>query len=483
MKIVIITVSILMLLAAIGLAQAPDTAWVKYYHRGSTDIGYSIVETDDGGFLIAGTSQQYDASYLDIWLVRIDQNGDSLWAKTYSYSPENNLSLYAYSLRNDPNGGYVIGGMKQMSSSANNPYVLKIDENGDSLWSFSMRRSDNCEANFIACTNDSGYVLVGYAYTSGSINIFALKLDSQGDSCWVRYYDHGNWEQPYVVEQTSDGGFIIGGKTNYNTSGSFDYYVVKADALGNAVWSDVYGGDNYDYCNAIQPTPDGGYILYGEMQVYSSAVGLAIKTDSIGQIEWQHTYTGPVSANYGRSVDQCSDGGYIFGGHCNVTYNYEDFYFIKTDANGDTLWTKAVGNSYDEDAYCVLQASDGSYLLVGHGFYSIDTDGDALLVKLNAEPTSIEDKHALPSLINVFGAYPNPFNAATTIRFELPAQSNVVIDIYDLLGRKVANAFKGIKPAGYYQITWQADDYSSGLYFYRIGIGSYSKTGKMILLK
>ncbi len=131
-------------------------------------------------------------------------------------------------------------------------------------------------------------------------------------------------------------------------------------------------------------------------------------------------------------------------------------------------------SNYNTSGHAVELIADGEYLYVADPPY---------FRILRFDPTGIEDTNSLPDEFSLSQNYPNPFNAQTTISYSLPTASDVKIDIFDILGRKIETLVSGNQPAGQHSIIWNAEKASSGMYFYRIEAGSYSDTRRCLLLK
>jgi len=189
----------------------------------------------------------------------------------------------------------------------------------------------------------------------------------QACQSWSRTFGGSENDWGYSVQQTSDGGYILFGTTESYGAGDYDFWLIKTDAQGNKEWERTFGGSDWDWGTSVQQTRDGGYILLGGTWSYGAGDYdfWLIKTDSQGNKQWERTFGGS-DWDWGISVQQASDGGYILLGY---TESYgagsADFWLIKTDSQGNKQWAKTFGGSEDDQGYSVQQASDGGYILLG----------------------------------------------------------------------------------------------------------------------
>jgi hypothetical protein len=201
---------------------------------------------------------------------------------------------------------------------------------------------------------------------------------------WEKTYGGKGDDWGLCVQQTSDGGYIIVGRTDSFGEGGGDVYLIKTDAYGNMQWSKTYGGEKNDFGYCVRQTSDGGYIIVGETSSFGEGrcdVYL-VKTDSNGNIVWSKTYGGGWE-DVGFCVQQTSDGGYIIVGY---TWSFGegrcDVYLVKTDAYGNMQWSKTYGGKEDDWGHCVRQTSDGGYIIVGATKSFGAGNEDVYLIKL-----------------------------------------------------------------------------------------------------
>ncbi len=236
-------------------------------------------------------------------------------------------------------------------------------------------------------TSDGGYALVGrtLSYGAGDWDAWLVKTDVDGNMEWSQTYGGANSDIGFSIVQTSDGGYAIAGETDSYGAGGTDFWLVKTDVDGNVEWNQTYGGTYYDHGRFLVQTTDGGYAITGGITYdpYHSDVWL-VKTDADGNQMWNRTYGGG-GFDDGYSLVQTSDGGYAITG---PTYSYgaaqADFWLVKTDTNGNLQWNQTYGGWNDEWGHSVVQSSDGGYVI--GGFTSSFGAGgeDFLLVKVHA---------------------------------------------------------------------------------------------------
>jgi hypothetical protein len=256
----------------------------------------------------------------------------------------------------------------------------------------------------------------------------------------------------------------------------------------DTLWTRTYGGSEKDIGYSVQQTSDGGYIIAGSTESFgedSSDVYL-IKTDMNGDTDWTRTYGGSDSY-HGYSVQQTTDGGYIVAGWKKPLSSVnEDIYIVKTNASGTPDWIRSYGEAGRERAYSVKRTTDGGYIITGSMGSFGAWEFDVYPVKVSGDVVGVDDpelENFFPTLKSLSQSYPNPFNASTIIQYSPPEGADVIIDICDLRGRKAETLIREKQPAGSHQVAWDASDYSSGLYSYRIQAGDYPESRKMVLLK
>ena len=237
-------------------------------------------------------------------------------------------------------------------------------------------------------TPDKGYILIGSTSSfSENSDMYAIKTDSMGIPKLHKSFGGINLEKGYSVKRTSDNGYILAGYTNSSGAGGYDVYMVKIDSLFATQWEKTYGGSDWDFGNCVQQTADGGYIVCGSTYSYGHGNQdyYLIKTDANGDTLWTKTYGG-ANDDVAKSVVQTSDGGYALTGmSISAGDSLSDFYTIKTNATGDTLWTNRYGGSGADIANGIIETQAGDYLIAGECSNIVAGNGvEATVVRLNS---------------------------------------------------------------------------------------------------
>jgi hypothetical protein len=307
--------------------------WAKTYGGTDDDWASSVQQTSDGGYIVAGWTYSFGAGLNDIFLINTDANGNIIWAKTYGGTNYDN----AYSVQQTSDGGYILAGYTASFGAGGDIFLIKTDANGNIIWAKTYGGTYGDWASSVQQTSDGGYIVAGttWSFGAGDYDIFLIKTDANGNLQWAKIYGGTYWDEAFSVQQTFDGGYILAGYTLSFGAGYYDAFLVKMDANGNVQWANTYGGTGYEVASSVQQTFDSGYILAG--YTLSSSTGyfdiFLIKTDANGNIIWAKTYGG-TNGEGASSVQQTSDGGYIVAGGTDSFGAFGDIFLIKTDANG-----------------------------------------------------------------------------------------------------------------------------------------------------
>jgi hypothetical protein len=448
------------------------------------DRGFSVRQTADGGYIIAGQTSLFEGGNTDVYLIKTDSLGDTLWTRTFGGDADD----FSHSVRQTTDGGYIIAGQTSSFGAGNaDVYLIKTNSHGDTLWTRTCGGDSYDCGPSVQETADGGYVITGYtrSFGLGQNDVYLVKTDANGDTMWTRTYGGTGNDAGYSVQQTVDDGYIIAGTTR--SPSSYDVYLIKTDAGGDTLWTKTYGGTGHERGCSIQQTTDTGYIVVAPTTSFgaeSSDVYL-IKTDARGDTQWTKTFGGR-SVDQGFSVQQTTDGGYIVGGLTASNGSYpSDVWLIKTNADGAALWTRTFGDGPYDEGRSVQQTVDGGYVVAGLTRSFGVVENDVYLIKTDslgnvavAEPKTNPTRASALSLT----CEPNPFRTRTAISLQLTADGPTELAIFDASGRCVRTFTVTRMPYTVWDGTNElGQPLPSGAYFVRLDVGSEHATTRIVL--
>ena len=364
----------------------PVLSSTKTFGGEKDDIASSVQQTMDGGYIIAGRTRSFGAGIIDVYLMKTDGEGNEEWYRTFG-GKENDS---AYSVQQTADGGYIIAGdTTSFGAGGRDAYLVKTDGEGNEEWSRAFGGVGWDYADSVQQTADGGYIIAGYteSFGAGGWDAYLVKTDGEGNEEWYQTFGGEEYDAVYSVQQTADGGYIIAGTTRSFGADDNDAYLVKTDGEGNEEWYRTFGGEANDIVYSVQQTTDGGYIIAGDTESFGAGGWdtYLVKTDEEGNEEWYRTFGGE-NADGSWSVQQTTDGGYIIAGDTNsFGAGNGDVYMVKTDGEGFEEWYQTFGSKAIDGAYSVRQTTDGGYIIAGYtesfgvgGFnvYIIKTDGE-----------------------------------------------------------------------------------------------------------
>jgi hypothetical protein len=360
----------------------PDPGWKNNYGSVLTDErAYSIIQTSDGGYMLAGTiySYPYAPTGYHSLLVKTDSSGNKQWNGTYAGG--GNDEDYVRSVVQTNDGGYVFAGYTRgppYPSLTFYSWLVKTDSSGNPLWNKIYTSLGQNYVYSMVKTNDGGFALAGKGLAtsnSTSCSAMLLKTDSSGNIAWSKTYGISG-DVAYSVVQTNDGGYALAGSALW-----------KTDSTGNIQWSKPLDDSEALEANSLIQTSDGGYAYEGDKR--SLHVGndiFMVKTDSSGNTQWDYTYGGSQN-DAGYSLVQTTDAGYALVGS---TQSYGagnwDGYLVKTNSLGLEDWWDYFGGSLDDGLYCVTKTSDGGLALSGYTKSYSNGGYDMWLIKMPTLP-------------------------------------------------------------------------------------------------
>jgi len=444
------------------LAQAPDILWTKTFGGTGYDEGTVVIETNDNGYVVGGGKEGWS------YIIRINQNGDTLWTKSIRY-PDNSYEYVGPNIYELNSGDYVMGFAGRWAG------VLWLINNGDSIqysWHFVAMRQGPYMSH-LCKTQDGNYILSYYRRGGFSWNGGIKKVDSLGNEIWDK---ERNYVIQYVI-QTNDSGYAF---TGIMWGGNLP--LDKTDIYGDIVWTREYQDTIALGGVCLEQISDGGYMILGNDEYYYLRL---FRTNELGDSLWTKAYGGSEN-DIGEFFTKTPDGGYIIVGSTeSIGAGGSDVWLIKIDSLGNTQWTKTIGGVEDDYGKYVQVTSDGGYIVTGSTYSYGQGESDVWVIKLAPDPLlDIEpNNNIVISDYKLAQNFPNPFNPVTTISYSIPIVSQVELVIYNTLGEKIKKLVNEEQDTGFYNVNFNAERLASGIYLYRIQAGDYFETKKMILLK
>ena len=373
--------------------------WAKTY-AGPGD-GYEeparIVATDDGGYAVAGFTSSFGNGREDVWVLKLDAEGNVQWENTYGGSSIDK----ALSILPTSDGGLLVAGYTYsygVGGSKPDAWLLKLSSSGSVDWQKTYGGTGgewafNVTETFDGNTNPTGYLAACWteSFSAQGWDAWVLRLDTGGNVVWEKRFGRPRTDLMRSGRQTPDGGYILAGETDCDTAdtacaGGRDIWVLRLDSAGGILWQKTYGGPGYEYVRSLLLTEDGGAVVAGRTGsvVSGQTHAWVLRLNSSGGIVWQKAYIGAEASELDAFI-QTTDGGYMAVGTSDFADTAsDDIWALKLDGSGGIVWQKKYHNE-DDTAYAVTETPGGEYILAGTTNWSALTNGDLWVLKLGRD--------------------------------------------------------------------------------------------------
>ncbi len=346
--------------------------WSTTFGGFDFDFGSAIIQTLDGGYALAGATNSFGTGTQDMWLVKTDINGQAEWNQSYGGDSMD----YGTDLLQTDDGGFLLAGYTESysNSSWNTAiWLIKTDEYGKIEWNQFYGGIDwtfySPLFSLSIIQTSTGEIVIGSSViilkNAGSLcsSMLLIKTNINGTAIWKQTFGEERLNMAYDLLQTPDGGFVLAGWTTFYGAGSGDMWLVKTDENGTVQWNQTYGGEANEIAFDCLQTIDGGFALGGITNSSGDEDFWLVKTDEYGAYQWSQAYGGSRD-EYIRSLLQTVDGEFILGGRTYTT-NDIDIYLVKADPKGNFQGSKTYGGSKEESLGGLIQTSNNSFLLLG----------------------------------------------------------------------------------------------------------------------
>lgn len=521
-----------------AFCQPAKKVWAKCYGGTDDDAAKSILQTFDGGYIIAGTSFSNDEDavghhgtidFSDFLVIKINDTGGIGWTKSYGGTSME----YANSIISTKDGGYIIAGstisndgdVEGNHGPSFDAWILKIDANGNMLWQKCYGGSGNEEAFSILQSKDGGYVFAGYASSmDGDLTIghtgfggtltqdlWVVKINDTGALEWQKDLGGSKVDVAWCIQQTESGNYMVAGYSesvdgdlpkHYGSAGGWDAWLLEFNDLGSLVWQKIYGGSGDDMFTSIKQTSDKGFILTGSTSSNDKDVSgnhldksgnpttdaWVVKTDTAGNINWQKCYGGTGSET-GVDICQTNDGGYGLAAYTssfdgditdsNIIGAGNDYWLVQLHPDDKIDWEETFGGTLSDAPNAVKQTGDGGYIIAG---YTSSEDGDVTGWRGGAGDywvLKLAKPLSVEDVKNNAGdikIYPNPSQNSIIMQYHLSADATVTVT--DVTGKAISSIPLSKNTT---QTTINAATWLPGIYFYKVlQNGNTLQTGKLL---
>ncbi|MBM3330261.1 hypothetical protein FJY68_00235 [candidate division WOR-3 bacterium] len=354
---------------------AAHTTFQRTFGGPGRDSGCSVRQTADGGYVIAGTTESYGAGRQDVYLVRTDSSGNVLWSCTYGGESLD----YGNSVSQTSDGGFIVAGSTESYGAGYaDMYLIRTDAHGETLWTRTLGGPHDDEATSVLQTPDGDFTIggssVSYSGWSDADPCLA-STDSSGSVHWVKAHDIFNWDYGYSMERTRGGNYVIAGGAYGFIGGRA--YVLMADDKGDEMWTTSYGPE-YSRGQAVLEAADGGIaVVGGDASADRGSVSL-VKFGANGESLWGRKY----GDGMGYAAIETDDSGFVIAG---CTGAGTDAYLVRTNASGDPKWMRIFGGPDNEVLQSVQPTADGGYIMTGTTRSYGAGGSDVYLIKTDAD--------------------------------------------------------------------------------------------------
>ncbi len=367
------TLFILLFLMMFSLAQIPkvkaDTSfnyWVKTYGGSGDDRITDIKVLPDGSMIMVGSTTSFGAGDRDVWVLRLDKNGNVKWQKTYGGSKRDWASAVALA----PNGDVIVAGVTDsFGAGGDDVWVLRLDANGNVKWQKTYGGSKWDEANAVALAPNGDIIVAGHTGSFGAswYDVWVLRLDENGNVKWQKTYGGSDWDKANAVAVAKNGDIIVAGQTGSSYS---NIWVLRLDENGNVKWQKTYGRSSGDVANSVAITPNGDIIVAGETYGFGGDGKDAwiLRLDSKGNVKWQKIYGGRYW-DEAYAVAIAPNGDVIIAGSTGRSgAGDSDVWVLRLDSEGNVKWQKTYGGGSDDEANAVALAPNGDIIVAGYTY-------------------------------------------------------------------------------------------------------------------
>ncbi len=490
MREILLIAALVVIMAGVASAEL-DTVWVNTYGGAASDGFRDAIATSDGGFVAVGYTYSFGAGDVDVFAVKTDAYGDTVWTRTFGGPGPD----YAHGVCESGGDYIIVGYTMSFGRGREDVYLIRLDAGGDTVWTRTYGGTELDEGRAVCLTSD-GYILVAgqtRSYGAGESDVYLLKIDAAGDTVWTRAFGGAGEDWAESVCELADGAYGLSGTTGTMIT-THQAYALKVDQAGGLAWDYGFGSadpyrENYGTRGAAMA--DSGMVAAGwrtDQDHLDPCQATFLRLYSSGLSQSYRRYVYPF-VEYGNMVVATSDSGFLICGAAKDMGNQRNDLFLMKRVEGmGWVWDQTIGGPGSDWGCSVMETDPGYYIISGYTESSGNGGFDGWLLMMK------DRQAAVPSLPEAAGGFymaapsPNPFRPAATLRFAIASRVHVELAVYDITGRRVALLAAGVMEPGEHTVTWHGNgndgaEVAPGVYLARLEAGSSVAARKLVRLR
>ncbi len=463
----------------LGVSANAQVTFMKSYGGTDYEWGQSVLQTADSGYVIVGATRSFGAGKYDVYLIRTDAFGNTLWTRTYG----DTLEQGGVDVLQTGDRGFVIVANTQTLTRNNDIWLIRTTASGDTLWTRSIGTAARDVGYSLVEAYDGGYVIVGQTGEGSGALAYMVKVTATGQTVWSRQFSAGTHNCANQARRATDTGYVAVGVT-YDPGYPYysNVYLFKTDTAGNQVWSKTYGERwNYESGWGLDATEDGGYVLVGSAERLGGGgyTPYLIKITAGGDTVWTRC---PISAlGAGYSVCTARDGGYVLTGNVGGG-SATDICLHKVGTDGENVWSRSWPGGGEDNGRWIVRTNDGGYAVTGFS-NSMSQPYDIFLLKTRADGTiGIEEPKVRPGSASRL-RLSRITTTGMNIGYQVSEACQVVLRLYDRTGNQISELVNGHREPGSYSVLLSTASLPAGSYFCRLQAGGVTETAKLALIR
>ncbi|RPJ45453.1 MAG: hypothetical protein EHM19_05380 [Candidatus Latescibacterota bacterium] len=460
------------LVAALPAGAELDTAWTRTFGGTSNDGFRALAMTDDGGYLLAGYTYSLGSGDVDMWAVRTDGDGTTIWERTFGGAGRD----YAFGACATTDGGFaIVGYTTSRGAGGSDVFLVRIDGAGDTLWTRTYGGSAADDGRSVCEAPDGSLIVAGQteSYGAGQADFYILRVDTAGDTIWTRTHGDSLLDFARGICMTPDGNVGVAGSILYN-SGNLDLYLAEWDMNGDVVWSILFadtGPINFEWATSVHADPDSGLVILGYRGLEGTDVSdICIgKASDTGQSVFWRRYADDYYV-YGDAFCPTYDGGYLIcGADKSVATQRNDLLLIKRMPGSGWVDEQTLGGPGSDWASAIAETRPGVYVVAGHtdSYGAGGLDGWLVLFR---DPEVFVPSGGPDGRLHLSPPAPSPASSSLCFSVTLPEAGFVDVRVVNVAGRLVRTLSAGETIVGTRRYEWdgrdeRGEEVPSGVYF------------------